>query len=904
MAAPRRREILLALLLALAPVLAHAPAWATGQLLGPGDGTALHLPLRAEAWRALERGQVPSWNHSSFSGSPLLAAYRPGVFHPLMAALTPLAPFTAFQALVLVSLGLAGPLTYAWARRLGAEPVGALVAALAFPLGPYLVGHLGDTATVVAAPALPLVLLATESQLANPRTASAALLALAVALLLLAGSPEAVGAGTLLLAGRVLVFLISRAPARGPSRPAAGRVGQGHRHGAVSLAGAAVGGVAAGVGVGVLLAAPQLVPTLLAVRAAGPGGAGAADPGGAAVAGVSGLILRYVSHTPAPVFALAAVPLLGTLRDLRFAAGTTLGLTVLLLARDRPDAGGSVLLAFDLVLAVLGGLSLSAQWARRATVGGHHLRLLTVVVALAAAVALSVATSVTGPLDRELAPSVGLLALGIIFYLLLARSSRPAVAHVFLLPLAASFLLQPWGRQAWGEAPRAADLQRGTATRRAIDRLMGLRRGERTLSLVQSWPRTRKDDLASANGSVFAGRRNTDGYDPLVPRSRRDAFDGMGADGTVPRRLLETDPGRLELLGVRWVQVPTESLAAPVDANGLGEALDLLLEPPRPRLFVLPFTHATEVRVASFLAGSAHVPQGEIVAECVARLASGREIWLPIRAGVETAEWAWERSDVRDVVRHKRAPVLRSFPVREGFTGHQYLGILRLPGRFAVVGLRFRAWPGAPPLWLLRVGLRDAETGRAAGVGLTAGYLSDTVRLQAAAATPRVTLFEVRRGVGPARVVESLRRLPDADRVADFLRSPTRLGVDSGREALAVEGDVEGVTLPGASRSSEAMVARVGGGRVVVRAGGPGLLVVSEGWDPGWRAWVDREPRRVLRVNGDRLGVVLGEGTHRVVLRHRARGLRVGLALCLLGAAGLAVGALRERLRRASAGNG
>jgi hypothetical protein len=659
-----------------------------------------------------------------------------------------------------------------------------------------------------------------------------------------------------------------------------------------------VGGLAAAVGAGVLLAAPQLVPTLLALRAAGPGEAGAADPGGAAVAGVTGLVLRYVSHTPAPVFALAAVPLLGSIVALRVTAATTLALVVLLALRGGPDEGGAVPLAFDLVLALLGGLSLSAQWSRRAEPVGRRLRLLTAVVALFATAALSVATSVTGPLPRELAAPVGLLALAFILYVLLAGSPRPAAAVVFLLPIVASFLLQPWGRQAWAEAPSAQDLEQGTPTRQAIDRVMGPRRGERILSLVESWPRTREDDLASANRAIFAQRRNVDGYDPLVPASRRDAFDGMRTDGTVPHSFLETDPGRLELLGVRWVQVPTASLVAPVDADGLGDALDLVLEPLRPRLFALPFTHATEVRIASFLAQATHVPQGEIVAECVARLASGHEIWLPIRAGVETAEWAWERPDVRDAIRHGRAPILRSFPVRGGFTGHQYLGVLRLPGRFAVVALRFRAWPDAPPLWLLRVGLRDAETGRTSGVGLTSGYLSDNVRLRSAAATPWVTLFEVRRGIGPARVVESLRRLPDAERLADFLRAPTRLGVDSAREALALERDVEGVTLPGASRSSEAVVARASGGRLVVRAGGPGLLVVGEGWDPGWRAWVDRNPRPVLRVNGDRIGVVLGEGTHRIVLRHHARGLGVGLALALLGAAGLVVAAARERLRQ------
>ena len=286
---------------------------------------------------------------------------------------------------------------------------------------------------------------------------------------------------------------------------------------------------------------------------------------------------------------------------------------------------------------------------------------------------------------------------------------------------------QPWGRQAWASAPTAADLERVSPTRDAVDRALGPRRTERTLTLATAWPAGRERDLAWANLATFAGRRNANGYDPMVPASRRTAFDGMGVDGVLPRSFLDTDPGRLELLGVRWVQVPTSALVVPPDAAFLGEPLDVAVEPPRPHLFSLPITRATEVRILSFLAGAVEVEQGRVVAECVVRLASGREIWLPIRAGVETAEWAWERPDVRAAVRHGKAAVHTSFPAREGFTGHQYLAVLPLPGRFAVASLRFRAWPGAPPLWLLRAGLRDAASGR--GAGLSAAELPALCRV-------------------------------------------------------------------------------------------------------------------------------------------------------------------------------
>ena len=591
-AGARRHDLLLILLLAAAPLLAYAPAWREGRLLAPGDGAALHLPLRVEVWRAWDRGEIPSWNGSVFSGAPLLASYRPGAFHPLMVALTPLAPFTAFQALVLASLAAVGPLTFLYARRLGADRVGALVAGIGFVLGPCLVARLGDTALITAAPLLPLLLLAAEAHLARARAATSAALAVTVALLLLAGSKEAVGAAALLLGARLLL-----AP------PGEGR---GRARGVRSTAVAVFAGV--------LLAAPQLVPTLIALREAGPGGIGGVGQQPSALTGLAGLVLRYASHAPAAVFALAAVPLLASLPALRpVAAVASLGL-LLFAGQGVPEGGGALPLAFDFALALLGGLSLSAQWRARHEPRGRRLRRLALIAALCAAASLSVATTVTGPLAPQLAAPVGLLALGLILYFALAERRDAAVAHVFLLPVLASFLLQPSGRDAWAGAPTVAELEQATPTRGALDHAMGERRAERTLTLATSWPHARERDLAWANRASLTDHRSVNGYDPMVPASRLAVLDGMGSDGTVSRRLLETDPGRLELLGVRWVQIPTEALVVPADGDGLGEPLDVVVEPPRPRLFSLPITRATEVRVVTFLARAVEVEQGRVVA--------------------------------------------------------------------------------------------------------------------------------------------------------------------------------------------------------------------------------------------------------------------------------------------------
>ncbi len=70
--------------------------------------------------------------------------------------------------------------------------------------------------------------------------------------------------------------------------------------------------------------------------------------------------------------------------------------------------------------------------------------------------------------------------------------------------------------------------------------------------------------------------------------------------------------------------------------------------------------------------------------------------------------------------------------------------------------------------------------------------------------------------------------------------------------------------------------------RIVLEAAGPGLLVLSEVYDPDWRAAVDGrmvqiEPYEVVR------GVHLEGGAHRVVLTYWPRGLSAGIGLTAAG---------------------
>jgi hypothetical protein len=214
--------------------------------------------------------------------------------------------------------------------------------------------------------------------------------------------------------------------------------------------------------------------------------------------------------------------------------------------------------------------------------------------------------------------------------------------------------------------------------------------------------------------------------------------------------------------------------------------------------------------------------------------------------------------------------------------------VLDLGGRYLVEGLRLSRDAGAPGrLYLHRAGVADGP--RATGLSLVSAYLSDAAFLREIPAVPSVRVYSVRGGFGLARVVDQVRVVPGRAEVRAALRREG--GFDPRREAILDAREAARASLGGpipAARARRAEVTRIAGRRLSLQAEGPGLLVVSATWDPGWTARVDGEPAPVLRVGEAQIGLRIGPGAHRVGLRFEPRGLRAGLVLCGLAVLGLA----------------
>lgn len=155
-----------------------------------------------------------------------------------------------------------------------------------------------------------------------------------------------------------------------------------------------------------------------------------------------------------------------------------------------------------------------------------------------------------------------------------------------------------------------------------------------------------------------------------------------------------------------------------------------------------------------------------------------------------------------------------------------------------------------------------------------------------------VTAFENRRALPPAWRVARLSATTPAQITRRMTDDPT---FEPAREAL-----VEAPLAPRNWTAGTATVERPSFNRLRVATDGPGLLVVSESFDPGWRAFEGDRELPVYRVDGLLMGAEVDGGAHVLDFRYEPRSWRLGAivsAAALLLLVGLLAGlGLKKRV--------
>lgn len=177
-----------------------------GDVLYWGLPSLQFVPWRTLAMEQLAQGVLPLWNPYSGAGAPLFANYQSALLYPPGWMTLLLGAGWGLSVLAVAHLGLAGAGMAAFTRRLGAAPLGAGVAGMAFGLSGYLVARAGTYPMVSAAAWLPWMLWAALGWMRTGDRRMLAALAACWALALLAGHAQTAWYSGLLL-GMLLLAL-------------------------------------------------------------------------------------------------------------------------------------------------------------------------------------------------------------------------------------------------------------------------------------------------------------------------------------------------------------------------------------------------------------------------------------------------------------------------------------------------------------------------------------------------------------------------------------------------------------------------------------------------------------------------------------------------------------------------
>ncbi|HEY5805345.1 MAG TPA: YfhO family protein [Lysobacter sp.] len=864
---------------ALFYALYFSPALLHGYLLAPGDGEIYYYPFfNLPAWEI--------WNGSILSGYPVVADIQAQTFYPLR-WLSPTFNVLVVSAYVVMATGMFGLALKATGSRLGA-----LTGALVVSGSGFMVAHLGHLAVIHAAAWVPWILWALAS-IRGARTAWPIVLgAVAVALSLLGGHPQVSIIGLMLAGG----FGIHEILAAGSTERLR-----------VTLHTAAM------FALGLCLAAPSLLPfyeaasqgvrsdwSLEAFNAFshdaaslrllafpnlyGANGAGPFDVYNgpwnltelAIYVGILPILLSLVAVSRAAnargrwFWAIAgAIALL-----LSMGAATPLGVLVHklpVLGQFRAQARFGIAVAICVGMLSAFGLSALLQAAP------GRLRAAALTAAGAALSVLAVASVLTRLPSSTLPASANvwvpcvLMVLSLAaFALLLWRRSLSIVALSLLLIVVDLGTFGWFYEWRYGRPPQDQE-----TTAQAAEVLADLARGPGRLLPLNAAQMPAIPLRPNVN--MGHGIASVAGYGPLVS-ARYSGF--AGADPTGGFAVTDPSAPLMDVLAVRWIAGDTASAQSYALGSGCGSVNSLREIKAR----VPSGTRIAAVRVISHLSCSTTTVDGAAIVDVRLLDAHGKTVDArTLDAGEETAEWAYDRPDVRSTVAHSRPEVAETFSA----------------GDFN--GLWFKAqWPvtdgASADVDVIDISLRD---GAPAPIRIKAVELVDaggkTIPVSLAPVLAEDSLAPARTAAGlpPLRERLGYRSMAWAvceGRTTSAADIQAQLGglvgehgrLDAYRTALIEPG----VPLPALACSAppKVSVRERSAGRWVldVDGAGPALLVVSESYNSGWRARVDAVKASILPVDGLVMGVAVPAGAHEVVLSYWPRSFRIGLGLAFL----------------------
>ena len=968
-----KSDLRAALALAAAPLLYFLPAVLGQMVLCPEDGMLFNVPLRVAAAGITLSGSLPLWNPYIFAGMPLLGAAQGGLLFPLNWLYLVFTPAVATNLSVLASYALAGVGAYLYARRSGSTVAGSFVTGLAWQWCGFLVAQLAHVNVVQTAATLPWVLWALEGYGREGGGRRGALVSVFVALQAFAGHPQTLAYSLLLVVAYALTMALADRQARARYLRSLAFVAAGLLLAAVQLLPTfELLGRSVRAGATYEFFNSFSLPRRFALTFFAPYVLGGGD-GRWFAERYTGppFYAEFIAYAGVLALMLSLSALLLS-RDARTMFWAAAGVACFLLALGGHAPLGLSKLVYqvpflnlfrvpsrhlmevDFALAVLAGRGLTALADRRGT--SRALRRAAFAAGLVLALTF-LAVTVLRPDDAgaggdgvsvlqtpELFVPLFVAALSAAALCVFARWRRRGASALFLLVLAVDLLV--WGQSSgWRTSSPGSDSD-FWGEPETVRALRPLAPADPSSYRILTAPHTFDPSVPPVPPSIsrsgdwvpwtqpdvymMHGIQNAAGYDGFgLARYSRLAGDmKLWGELTDPDATLRGEGREIDILNVRYLlSIRKRDANAPSDAGALPAATERLgrfafaandlglpkLGAGRRLVFHLPNIEADGVALLTSLSWSEDVPEGALVARVRLRSREGDEFEFALRAGTDTAEWAFDRPDIRARVRHRRPAPARSEPVEDAerrYEGHAYAASLALPRRVALSGgeievLADERWPELQ-LGVFRVSLLDEGSGAALAVTRERFRVepanarrTNAGRWRLAAQTNYVDIYENTQVLPRAWLAAEARALGGDEALAVIRagRLPGGARWEPLRTALV---ETEPPAPLGTGGGGSAEVALYEANRVEVKcdAKAPSILVLADNHYPGWTAYVDGRAAEVLRVNYGQRGVYVPEGVHLIRFVYRPNSLLVGLAVSFLTGAALCLVSLSPLSKR------
>lgn len=884
-----------------------------------GDIARFFFPTRVLYADALRAGRLPLWQPEILTGIPLFAEMQTGALYPLHLVLYRLLPVDlALNFDILLHLAFLGAGTFLFARVKNISTGGAVIAALALVFGGFGAARITHPNVLNVAAWLPWLLYLYEQWRGGFwRLLMWLLLTLAFAFQWLGGHPQFALINCVTFGVYVLAHGIT-----GRNGEFVGRKGNEQTHNRSLITDYRLLFTdhrllnflipLAALLLGTLIASVQLLPTFeFAQQSARAGGVdqeffttfsyhplylallGAPFLRGNPFPNTSVEVIAYLGILPL-VLAIAAA-LLRREWKIWFWALLALGALLLAFGGNTPlypalralplfnlfRVPARFLLPFAFALAILAGFGFDALRAKTFESKIFRSALIAVTVTCALSVLILLFVQIL-PTDAWLDAWRGLpIIFGALALWLLLRASQTSraffTAAALGLTLVDVLAFSAVYAQTYNQiAPRAEMFPHP----RVLEHL-NLQNYARVLTRewILPWTSVMNESLfpnLNAAHAVTAAH----GYTPLTPRHTREF-------------LTDPSPVMLNKLGARYFLIPQ---LLPVDPQT--EAADVfnpfLLDPIAAPL-EFSIVDSDSIEIESALAQSASLPNNALVADVILTDEHGKEYRVQLLAGRDTAEWAYDRSDVLKAIQHARPEIASTFPARSAFpiethVGHTFRTRLNFADAPApIVSLRVEPNIDAG---LLHISSIKLLTGNAA---IDLAPLLGKGRHTLVYRSEDVAVYENVDAAPRAFITHNVKRVEDAEAFRQ-LRSP-----QPNAEIFVAEGP-EFYTDVGQGFNERADIILYEPERVVIEArlDAEGYLVLADAWDPGWTVLVNGAPAPMTRADVIFRAVLLEEGSHRVEFLYRPRELYVGLILSGVGIALLGISLLAAMLLRLS----